>query len=242
MTLLYFKLGIVGILGGLLMIAAGLDMHWQGALAILAGLVALVLGIRNVTARSPADGKATSGARPADGPYTAEDFPPVVQPTGPSGLRCIITTSEEEPVVWLVTYGDFTSFMISDDPESMPRRAQLALAFRASPGAELGEPVEVGYQNLTGLLEDDYHWYRCRVAPTPANAAALQAVGFSWDDEARHLADQFGVLEETVKQVRETMRRLARQDLQDARRIREEHSAPAVEGEAFSEGASPSSS
>jgi hypothetical protein len=63
MTLLYFMLAIAGILGGLLMTAAGPDMHWQGALAILAGLVALALGIRNVTARNPADGKALQDAR-----------------------------------------------------------------------------------------------------------------------------------------------------------------------------------
>src|SRR5262245_55162763 len=35
MTLLYFKLAVAGILGGCVMIAAGLDLHWQGAVAIL---------------------------------------------------------------------------------------------------------------------------------------------------------------------------------------------------------------
>lgn len=64
MTFLYFKLAFAGILGGLLLIAVGLDMYWQGALAILVGLTALALGIR-----------ASRIEDYGGGPYTPEDFP-----------------------------------------------------------------------------------------------------------------------------------------------------------------------
>src|SRR6516164_6415342 len=73
MTFLYFKLAIAGIGGGCIMIACGLDMHWQGAVAILAGVGAFCLGIRAVRAPDPRTPEAA--ARDPAGPYTAEDFP-----------------------------------------------------------------------------------------------------------------------------------------------------------------------
>jgi hypothetical protein len=52
---------------------AGVDTHWQGAAAILIGVVALCLGIRNLRGPDPTTPGAV--ARDPAGPYTAEDFP-----------------------------------------------------------------------------------------------------------------------------------------------------------------------
>jgi hypothetical protein len=46
LTLLYLKLGVVGILGGLLMTTPLLDMYWLGVVAITVGLLALCLVIK----------------------------------------------------------------------------------------------------------------------------------------------------------------------------------------------------
>ncbi len=73
MTFLYFKLAIVGIFGGCAMIAGGHEMYWQGAVAILVGVGALCLGIRNLRDSDPITPEAV--ARDPAGPYTAEDFP-----------------------------------------------------------------------------------------------------------------------------------------------------------------------
>jgi hypothetical protein len=154
-----------------------------------------------------------------DRPYLPEDFPCAVQPTGPSGRRCGISTLGEEPTIFRVTFGEYLSRMFTDDPEEMPLGTQLDLAFRASLGAEIRERIQVGHENLTGLFEDDYEWYEWRVNPTQANVAALRAVGLAWDDDARRLADQLLVREEVVDEVRQTMRRLAQQDLRDLQRI-----------------------
>jgi hypothetical protein len=51
-TFLYFKLAAAGILGGCVMILSGLEMYWQGAAAVVVGLIALSLGISNVV-RAP---------------------------------------------------------------------------------------------------------------------------------------------------------------------------------------------
>jgi hypothetical protein len=162
-----------------------------------------------------------------DRPYLPEDFPCAVQPTGPSGRRCAIATSGEKRAVFRVTYGEYWTRTLTDDPEEMPLGTQLALAFQASPGAEMGAQIHAGHENLTGLLEDDYEWYECRVNPTQANVAALRAVGLAWDDGARQLADQFPVPDEVVDEVRQAMRQLAQQDLRDLQRIMGQHSVSA---------------
>jgi hypothetical protein len=71
MTFLYFKLAFAGIFGGLLMLAAGLDLHWQGILAILTGLTALALGIRALGDRQNGSSRGDHG----DDRYTPADFP-----------------------------------------------------------------------------------------------------------------------------------------------------------------------
>jgi hypothetical protein len=48
LTLLYGKLGAVGIVGGLLMTTPLLEMYWQGIVAISIGLVALGMAIKGV--------------------------------------------------------------------------------------------------------------------------------------------------------------------------------------------------
>ncbi|HTU21576.1 MAG TPA: hypothetical protein VMG10_26300 [Gemmataceae bacterium] len=50
-TLLYGKLGAVGIVGGLLMTTPLLEMYWQGIVAISIGLVALGMAIKGVFSR-----------------------------------------------------------------------------------------------------------------------------------------------------------------------------------------------
>ncbi len=50
-TLLYFQLGAVGILGGLLMATPLLDMYWQGILAIILGLFSLGMGMKKFFSR-----------------------------------------------------------------------------------------------------------------------------------------------------------------------------------------------
>jgi hypothetical protein len=51
MTLLYGKLGAVGIVGGLLMTTPLLEMYWHGIVAISIGLVALGMTIKGVFSR-----------------------------------------------------------------------------------------------------------------------------------------------------------------------------------------------
>jgi hypothetical protein len=81
------------------------------------------------------------------------------------------------------------------------------LAFRASPGADQVEPA--------GRFRDgdphrlDYEW---SITPTAANVAALRATGFDWSDDARRLADRFGVREKVIEEVRHAMVKLAWHD------------------------------
>jgi hypothetical protein len=79
----------------------------------------------------------------------------------------------------------------------------------------MGQPTTVGGENWTGLLEDDFAWYECRVRPTLENVAALLASGFTWSEEAR----QVGVSEGGVEEVRLSMRRLAHQQWEKLRQI-----------------------
>ena len=50
-TLLYAKLGAVGILGGLLMTTPLVEMYWQGSVAIGIGIVALGMAIKDAFTR-----------------------------------------------------------------------------------------------------------------------------------------------------------------------------------------------
>lgn len=85
MTFLYFKLAVAGILGGGIMIATGLDPHWHGGVAILVGVGALCLGIRDLRTSPTTKPEVTVATRDPSGPFTPEDFP-CPDPT-PGGVR-----------------------------------------------------------------------------------------------------------------------------------------------------------
>jgi hypothetical protein len=87
-----------GILGGFAMMAAGLDMFWNGVLALAVGVFALWFGLRMTDEDTPAVRADLPGEgdsfRGNDGPYTPEDFPcPPSTPgqrvwaVGPDGSR-----------------------------------------------------------------------------------------------------------------------------------------------------------
>ena len=122
----------------------------------------------------------------------------------------------------VVGYGDYIGpVLVTDDPWRLPRGRQLALALRASPGADPPAPVAIGHENATGLLEDDFVRYECRVRPTPANVLALRATRFAWTAAAERLVGAAAPPAGVVEAVRRGMADHARQDLADHDRVHE---------------------
>jgi hypothetical protein len=74
-SLLYIALSIVGFASGFLMISSGVNLYWQGAVAMLAGIVALVLAFRAEARRGSEANNLANDRRSPAGPYTAEHFP-----------------------------------------------------------------------------------------------------------------------------------------------------------------------
>ncbi|QDU21303.1 hypothetical protein [Urbifossiella limnaea] len=122
----------------------------------------------------------------------------------------------------VVGYGDYIGpVLVTDDPWRLPRGQQLALALRAAPGADPAAPVAVGHENATGLLEDDFVRYECRIRPTPANVLALWATRFAWTAAAERLAGPVAPPAGAVAAVRQGMAEHARRDLAAHDRVHE---------------------
>lgn len=77
---------------------------------------------------------------------------------------------------FVVRYGDYLSGPhYAGDPWRLPRGVQLALAIRATPGAQQVEAKKIGVETVSGLMEDLFERYEWRVGPTAANVLALRA-------------------------------------------------------------------
>jgi hypothetical protein len=126
----------------------------------------------------------------------------------------VTTEPDGDATRFVVRYGDYLRAPYTADLDQMDRGGRLALVLRAA-GAGPGETVLVGHENATGLLEDDYVWYECRVAATRAGVVALLAAGFEWAADARRLALGFDVLPEEVEEVRQTASRIARERIDE---------------------------
>jgi hypothetical protein len=220
---LYFVLAFAGIGGGITLLAsayvARLGLLWQGvgALTFGLGMASLTLGLSDLLNPAPAEPEQIFLARDADGPWTPEDFPcpHYVPPAGEISIHHMPNVIDAAPdgLGFVVGYGDYISpILVTDDPWRLPHRQQLVLALRASPGAEVAEPMLVGHENLTGLMEDDFERYECRLCVTLANVLALRAGPFfAWTDEAKKLALPFAPTEEAIEVVWATLIGLARQ-------------------------------
>jgi hypothetical protein len=116
---------------------------------------------------------------------------------------------------FVVGYGDYLGpILVTEDLWRLTRGQKLALALRASPGADVADPKSVGHENVSGLLEDDFVRYECRLHATPANVLALRATRFVWTETAGRLAAPVAPPTEAVEAVRQTMAELARRDVE----------------------------
>src|SRR5205814_728516 len=144
---------VVGV--GMTVVGAGLLTEGRGGVnddvaavgwpLVIAGPAVAVLGV----ALRPRPDRPRGGGtgRPPDGPYTAADFPPDVRATVPPGhFRTAVTAPGGDPPSLLVRYGVEEHAPYSTGPRSWPRDLgrELRHAFRASPGAEPGEPAHAG--------------------------------------------------------------------------------------------------
>ena len=222
MALLYFKLAFAGIFGGCVMIAAGLEMHWNGAIAILVGVGALSLGIRDLgrsESTTPED-----DTRDHNGPWTAEDFqnPHIVIPSKGISLHGLTNHIDVNPdgSGFVVGYGDYYSpIQITADIELLPHGQQLALALQASPGTDAADPKVVDHQNVSGFLEDDFMRYECRIRVSPANVLALRATKFVWTGAAERLAVHVAPSANAIEAVRQRRAELAREKFEAHQRL-----------------------
>lgn len=199
------------------MIVAGLDLHWQGVAAILVGSVALGLGVRHVRTSGATPPAVTN--RPPNLLFTAEDFPrPSHLPAAPGDFfRHLPNQIDAEPggACFVVGYGDYLScILVTDDPWRLPRGRQLALALQASPGADAADPKEVGHESVSGLMEDYFVRYECRLRVSPANVLALRSTRFTWTDAAEALAESVAPQTGAVAAVQQMMAELARRDVE----------------------------
>jgi hypothetical protein len=71
---------------------------------------------------------------------------------------------------------------------------------------------------VSGLREDAFVRYECRLRATSANVLALRATPFGWTDAAVRLAMPVAPPEDAVEAVRRTMAELARQNVETDRR------------------------
>jgi len=108
---LYFALAVAGILGGGVIIASTLGMHWQGMIAILVGLSAFCLGIRDLQRSEHAAPEEPTGN--LNGPWRPEDFdsPRIVLASSGLSLFRLPNQIDVDPdgSGFVVGYGDYIS-------------------------------------------------------------------------------------------------------------------------------------
>jgi hypothetical protein len=217
MTHPYFKLALVVILGGCLLIAVGLGLQWRGAAAILVGGLVLGIGIHHLRASGTV--RVAEAGRHPRGPFTAEDFPRPTHLPAEEGVfvRHLPDRIDADPegASFVISYGDYVSNIpVTEDPWRLPRGQQLALALRATPGAGASDPKEVGHESVSGLMEDYFVRYECRLGVSQATVLALRATRFAWTDAAEDLAASLAPSARAVMAVRRTMAELARRDVE----------------------------
>lgn len=153
-----------------------------------------------------------------DGPYTPEDFinSDIIPPVVAVSIHHMPDQIDVAPdgLGFVVGYGDYLSpIRVTEDVAGLSRRFQLALALLASPGADYACPMAVGHENVSGLMEDDFVRYECRLTVTPGNVLALRSTTFTWTDAATRLALPVDPPTESIEAVRRVVVKLARENV-----------------------------
>jgi len=114
----FFLLALVGIVAGILMLVSGLDLSWQGTLAVLVGALALALGIRSLRWED------------------SETKPATVKTKEPGRYERFSTTAEDTEVPFLVIVPHHT--ITAEQLQAMGKALQTWKAANNDVGQILG--------------------------------------------------------------------------------------------------------